>query len=341
MAFGSVLGVVWEWQRDDGGFSPYHPEVIRVIENAHKKGQNVLNLGIVSKPLTPYTVDLFNRTQTRTATGMVREIRRSQVHLSGTPCYGLWEWQDGSNNFNIYSMIAMIEIEEAYNLKQSSVDLSVKPSRLPYTIDFTTMYQTRHHFDTKRRIRRTTLPTPLQSYLASDTSSLAAVSMTPGATGGFSFENSAHSTALNSHSSSSTHFSAPGRLYTAPLSSVYPSSNASTTSSAFPQLGSIDTMHYKSLQPDSSFSTPGVRPNLYSATTTTSTHASTSPKKGHKGESSKNAGTTSVRTRSSGRAANKSVPTDVIDLTSGTNDKTTSKSTKRCKTKVHRPKTKG
>lgn len=328
MAVASVRGVVWEWQRDDGGYSPYYPEVIQAIENALTNGQKTLNLGTASKSLTPYKVDLVKKEQIRAETGMVRDIRRSEICISGIPCHGLWEWQDGSNNFNIYTITAIIEIEEAYILKQPSVDLSVKPSRLPYTIDFTTMYQTRHHFNTMRKIRRTSLPKPLQSYLTNDTSSL-----TSGTTRNFALENSVHggsSAVPNGHLLSST----PGSVYTASLSSVYPSLSSSTTStSASSRVASFDTTRYKTPQLSSLYSTPRVEPNLHSATTTTSTHASSSPSKGRRGESSKKA-SANVASRSSGRAKTRSASTNV---TTGSTDRTTSKSAKRCKTKVKRP----
>ena len=171
MAVAPVRVVVWEWQRDDGGYSPYYPEVIYALESARKNSQPVLNLGTASKSLNPYKVDLVNSLQIRSGTGMVRDVRRSEISVSGTPCHGLWEWLDGSNIYNIYNITAIIEIEEAYNLKHHSVDLSVKPSRLPYTIDFTSMYQTRHYFNTKRKIRRIHLPNSLQSYLTVSTAS--------------------------------------------------------------------------------------------------------------------------------------------------------------------------
>ena len=349
MAVASVRALVWEWQRDDGGYSPYYPEVIQAIENARKNGQSVLNLGTASKMLSPYKVDLVNSKQIRTGTGMERRIRRSEICVSGTPCHGLWEWQDGSNNFNIYTITAMIEIEEAYSLKQPSVDLSVKPSQLPYTIDFTAMYQTRHYYNTRRKIKRTQLSKPLQSYLAGPTAS---ASLMLGSTGTFTLGSSAHngpSVAPNNYSPSS----APGSAYSVSMPSVYPSVSGSTTSSAFSQVISFDTTSFKNPPVSNSYSTPGGKPNLRSATAATSTRASSSPSKG---ESSSKKTTTGVTTRSSGKAKNRSAPTNVVDLTSGSSGKTagsssgkiagssgkiTSKSAKRCKTKVEKPATKG
>ena len=329
MAVASVRVVVWEWQRDDGGYSPYYPEVIQAIENARKNGQNVLNLGTASKLLSSYKVDLVNNKQIRTGTGMIRDMRRSEICVSGTPCHGLWEWQDGSNNFNIYSVTAIMEIEEAYNLKQHFVDLSVKPSQLPYTIDFTAMNQTRHYYNTKRKIKRTTLPKPLQSYLAAPTAS---VSLTSASKGKKSLENSAH----NRPSVAPSNGSVPGSVYNVSLPSVYPPLSGSTaSSSAFSWVNSFDTESQYS--PQVSTSTRGVKPNLHSATAATSARTTSRSK----GESNKKASTSVPSTKSSGKAKSKSVPTNTIDLTSGSSGKSTSKSAKRCKTKVEKPATKG
>ena len=327
MAVASVRGVVWEWQRDDGGYSPYYPEVIQAIENARTSGQKRLNLGTVSKSLAPYKVDLAKEEQIRSNTGMVRCIRRSEVFISGTPCYGLWEWQDGSNNFNIYNVKAIIEIEEAFQLKQPTVDLSVKPSRLPYTIDFTTLYQTRHHYNTRRKIRRTQLSKPLQSYLTNDTTPPTAASFMPGSIHSFPLENSTHSVAHNGYVLSS----APGSVYNVSMPSVYSSRSSSTTStSAMSQVTSFNTAPYKSSGLFSA--TPEVDPNLYSTMTTTSAARTSTPSEGHKGEKA----STNVTTRSSPRAK-KSVTMDPV----GPSEMTTSKSAKRCKTKVKRPPTNG
>lgn len=331
MAVASVRGVVWEWQRDDSGYSPYYPEVIQAIENARTSGQRRLNLGTVSKSLAPYKVDVVKKEQIRSNTGMVRCIRRSEVFISGTPCYGLWEWQDGSNNFNIYNVTAIIEIEEAYQLKQPTVDLSVKPSGLPYTIDFTTSYQTRHHFNTRRKIRRTQLSKPLQSYLTNDTTPPTAASFMSGSIHSFPLENSTHSVAHNGHVLSS----APGSVYSVSLPSVYPSlsSSSTTSTSAISLVNSFNTTPYKS--PGLFSATSEADPHLYSTMTTTSAARTSTPSKGYKGEKA----STNVTTRSSGRAK-KSASMDPV-VTSGSSKMTTSKSAKRCKTKVKRPPTNG
>ena len=304
-----VRGVVWEWQRDDGGYSPYYPEVIQAIEKAYTSGQRTLNLGTASNSLTPYMVDLVKGEQIRNDTGMVRGIRRSEISISGTPCHAVWEWQDGSNNFNLYNILAIIEIEEAFNLNQRALNLSVKPSKLPYTIDFTAMYQVRHHFNTRRKIQRTVLPKSLQSYLANDTSS--PMTATPLASGSTVLENPGHSRLNSGHLSPST----PGTVYSVSLPSMNPSHSGDINSLAT----TFDITHYKNSLPSSSFSP--AKPNLTNTTLTQS-----SPKKGTKSEVSKKA-----TSRSNGKAKNKSAS---VGLTS-------SSSSKRFKPKAKVPATNG
>lgn len=307
-----VRGIVWEWQRDDGGYSPYYPEVMQAIEKARTNGQRMLSLGTASNSLMPYVVDLVREEQIRNDTGMVRGIRRSEISISGTPCHAVWEWQDGSNNYNLYNIVAIIEIEEAYNLKQRALNLAVKPSQLPYTIDFTTMHQVRHHFNTIRKIRRTVLPKSLQSYLANDTTP------TPLASGSTALENPGYSGLSSGHLPPST----PGSVYSVALPSINPSLSGgmnSVTTTTF------DTTRYKNSHPGSSFSMSPAKPNTTS-----------SPKKGTKSEASKKA-SKSVTSRSSGRAKDNSASMDVVDLTS----QTVSTSSKRFKPKAKRPTTNG
>ena len=64
MAVSSVSCVCWEWQRDDGGFSPYLPEVSRAIEAANHVGMGSHVLGS-----SVYTVDFGKMIQLKNATG--------------------------------------------------------------------------------------------------------------------------------------------------------------------------------------------------------------------------------------------------------------------------------
>lgn len=85
-------------------------------------------------------------------------------------------------------MEAIADIELAYQkshgAKKSSVDLFKCKTKLPYTLNFSTMEQTRHGYGTKRKIRREPIPggqslqNLLQSppFFASTTSSVAGTS---------------------------------------------------------------------------------------------------------------------------------------------------------------------
>ena len=65
MAASSVSCVYWEWQRDDGGFSPYVPNVSNAIEAANHAGMGGHNSG-------SYTVDFARMIQRKNATGILR-----------------------------------------------------------------------------------------------------------------------------------------------------------------------------------------------------------------------------------------------------------------------------
>lgn len=62
MAVSSVSCVCWEWQRDDGGFSPYVPDISNAIEAANHAGLGAHNSG-------SYTVDFARMIQQKNATG--------------------------------------------------------------------------------------------------------------------------------------------------------------------------------------------------------------------------------------------------------------------------------
>lgn len=70
-----------------------------------------------------------------------------------------WAWSDSPGHFIPYQMEASLDIERVFQQGISTVNLAQQPSRLPYTVDFQHMYQTRHHYNTKRGIQRFPLPT--------------------------------------------------------------------------------------------------------------------------------------------------------------------------------------
>ena len=75
--------------------------------------------------------------------------------------------------FVLYDVVSMLVIEAAYQSRsphgRQEVDLSRTPANLPYTISFQAvggyMCQTRHGFNTQRRVTRFPLDQPLQAYL--------------------------------------------------------------------------------------------------------------------------------------------------------------------------------
>jgi len=62
MAGASVQCVVWEWQRDDGGFSPYPPDMSCQIETAYFNGAG-------NYTMVDYTVHFGRMVQKKHNTG--------------------------------------------------------------------------------------------------------------------------------------------------------------------------------------------------------------------------------------------------------------------------------
>ena len=82
---------------------------------------------------------------------------------------GFWEWDSGHGTFLPYAVKATVDIELAHMSHLLSVDLSTKPSCIPYIVDFRTMTQTRHGYGTRRTIRRIPLTRSLQQLLCDTT----------------------------------------------------------------------------------------------------------------------------------------------------------------------------
>ena len=81
------------------------------------------------------------------------------------PIRAYWSWDEGGSNFAVYAIEAVVDIELAFmnsrkgrDLARTTLDLSQYPSQLPYTIDFSTMRQTRHGYMTQRAIIREEIP---------------------------------------------------------------------------------------------------------------------------------------------------------------------------------------
>ena len=93
--------------------------------------------------------------------GRTRSVKRNTFPLPTTTqdANAYWEWSDSPGHFIPYQMEASLDIECAYQQSSSTVNLAHQLSRLPYTVDLQHMYQTRHHYNTRRPIRRVPLPT--------------------------------------------------------------------------------------------------------------------------------------------------------------------------------------
>ena len=89
----SVSCVCWEWQRDDGGFSPYLPEVSNEIEAANHAGLGWHNLGSARV----YTVDFARMIQRKNASGARKPLTRELSEL-GT-CS--WHSKDSKHKVHI------------------------------------------------------------------------------------------------------------------------------------------------------------------------------------------------------------------------------------------------
>ena len=130
--------------------------------------------------------------------GFQRSIQQTAVSLPASPSItAYWSWNEKRSNYVLYGVEAIVDIELAYQkrshgVKKSihdSVDLSKCKSRLPYTLNFITMEQTRHSYGTKRKVQRVVIPGghSLQSLLQSPPSVANTLSSVAGTSGSFSF----------------------------------------------------------------------------------------------------------------------------------------------------------
>lgn len=66
-------GIVWEWQNDEGGWSPYEMNVCVFLEQAHAMNQHQVDLGPLGYN---YEVDLVAQVQTNKTTRFRRSVQR-------------------------------------------------------------------------------------------------------------------------------------------------------------------------------------------------------------------------------------------------------------------------
>ena len=103
--------------------------------------------------------------------GNTRAICRVSCTPPSPSIMAYWEWDQGRGRYVPYDITASADIEQAFMSNQPTVDLSVTPARIPYTIDFVSMHQTRHGYNTRRRVRRVPLTQPLVTFLSTPSSS--------------------------------------------------------------------------------------------------------------------------------------------------------------------------
>lgn len=104
-----------------------------------------------------------------TCVGYERKIQCSYIDLPSSPSItAYWMWNEKGSNFVPYDTESSVNIELAFDNGSTSVDLSTCTAKLPYTVDFLTMEQIRHGYDTRRKVQRCALVpgTDLQSMLA-------------------------------------------------------------------------------------------------------------------------------------------------------------------------------
>lgn len=90
--------------------------------------------------------------------GTNRAIRRKTYGGDTSVAQGIsWQWEgDIPGQWHWYDVDIATELEKAHQTGQTSINLSAY--QLPYTVNFMTMSQTRHHYGTLRKIQRLILP---------------------------------------------------------------------------------------------------------------------------------------------------------------------------------------
>lgn len=186
MASASGNGKVWEWQRDDGGYSPFPPDDSAKIEVDFSTRSTTCTLSGGDRldfnrlVMVPAGRSRESSVPTRVLAstrhcicimyvyihlpGRERPIRRTTITLPlSPPIHSYWTWNERGTTFVPYCIDAIVDIESAYQQTLAArggapfvrqVDLSVCSSQLPYTINFSEMKQTRHGYGTKRTIQR-------------------------------------------------------------------------------------------------------------------------------------------------------------------------------------------
>lgn len=110
--------------------------------------------------------------------GVTRTVRRNRIDFGSSPdVTAYWMWSENAGQSVPYQVEASVDIELAYQRNLPIVNLAKCSSQLPYTINFRNMDQTRHHFNTRRGIKRVplSLGASLQSLLKESPSPVSSV----------------------------------------------------------------------------------------------------------------------------------------------------------------------
>ncbi|KAL6074725.1 E3 ubiquitin-protein ligase [Balamuthia mandrillaris] len=188
---------LWEWQNDNGtSWQAYDAQTSALLETAHQNGTTTvsLNHGYFAKG-GGYTVNLSSMTQIRNSTNHSRPIRRNPSAASSTTTSSsssssssgvTWEWQDDNSSWKSYDAQTTSLIEAAHQGGQTSLQLThgFFGKQGGYTIDLSSMQQTKNSTNYTRQIRRVPPPSssPSSSSSSSSSSSLSSSSSATTAT---------------------------------------------------------------------------------------------------------------------------------------------------------------
>jgi len=148
----SASTCVWEWEDDPQGtgkWRKYDDAAQAAINAAASAGKRSIQLG-------NYTISLTSMTQTKSATGFSRSIRKGSTIAVPPPASSLeaasvWSWEDdpqGTGKWRKYDDAAQAAINAAASAGKRSIQLG------SYMVDLTALTQTKIATGFSRKIRR-------------------------------------------------------------------------------------------------------------------------------------------------------------------------------------------
>ncbi|EMP28879.1 Protein deltex-2 [Chelonia mydas] len=147
-------GIVWEWQNDEGGWSPYEMKICVFLEQAFTHGLQHVDLSSLGYN---YDIDFVSLVQTnktsRFRRGTMRSVRRHLFAQDSAAGQGIvWEWQNDEGGWSPYEMKICVFLEQAFTHGLQHVDLSSLGYN--YDIDFVSLVQTNKTSRFRRGIQR-------------------------------------------------------------------------------------------------------------------------------------------------------------------------------------------